>query len=181
MTGLILTDLNFQGLGNDGLVLPYGTVSVVDYYTGLAVSTYQDTGLTILNTNPITLSASGKAKIFLKYGRYVINLKDKFGAIVWTLSDYTSSILDNQSIIDASSATAINANNASNSAALATTQAILSQGGASESTANALVCAAYANMQWAAFSILEGDFISTYANGATSIPSLSDGDFIITY
>lgn len=52
---------------------------------------------------------------------------------------------------------------------------------ASEAVASAVIAGAYANINWAGFSVSDGELIVTYANGLTSTPSLVDGEFIITY
>jgi hypothetical protein len=181
MSGLIFTDANFQAIGNDGLVVPYGKLYIYDTSTGLYSSTYQDSQLSIVNTNPIVLSASGKARVFLNYGQYNLVLKDQYDAVVWTLNNYVSSVLDNQTIIDAAAATAIYASSAQASANIATSQASIAVTYGNNAMAYALVAAAYANMDWAGFSVMEGDLIVSYTDGATSLPSLVDGDFIITY
>ena len=73
------------------------------------------------------------------------------------------------------------ATSASNSADTATTQATIATNKASEASASAVIASAYANINWAGFSVSDGELIVTYANGLTSTPSLVDGDFIITY
>lgn len=88
MTGQIFTDGNFQGVGNDGLVASLGALTVVVSSTGLNATTWQDSAMTITNTNPINLSSSGKAKVFLNAGTYNITLKDINGIVIWTLNDY---------------------------------------------------------------------------------------------
>ena len=76
------------------------------------------------------------------------------------------------------SASATSANNsaisASNSATTATTKA-------NEARASAALVSTYANINWAGFSVADGELIVTYVDGLTSIPSIVDGDFIITY
>lgn len=181
MSGLIFTDANFQGIGNDGLVVPYGKLFIYNTATGLYSTTYQDSALTIPNTNPVILSASGKARVFLPYGQFNISLYDQYDAIVWTLNNFVSSVLDNQSIIDAAAATAIYASNAQSSADIATQQATQASASASSAASSAFISAAYANLDWAGFSLSDGDLIVSYVDGATSIPSLSDGEFILTY
>ena len=52
---------------------------------------------------------------------------------------------------------------------------------ASYASDSAVAASAYANINWAGFSVADGELIVAYANGLTSIPSLVDGDFIITY
>jgi len=181
MSGLLFTDANFQGIDNDGLVVPYGKLFIYDTSTGLYSSTYQDSALTIQNTNPIVLSASGKARVFLPYGNFNISLYDQYGAIVWTLNNFTSSVLDNQTILDAAASLANNASIAQASANIAIIQASISNANASLSESSAIVSAAYANMNWAGFSLSDGELIVSYANGLTSVPSLVNGEFIITY
>jgi hypothetical protein len=181
MAGLIFTDANFQGIGNDGLVVPYGKLYITNVSTGLNATTYQDSDMLIPNTNPVILSSSGKAKVFLSYGKYNINLYDQFNAIVWTLNNFVSSILDNQTIVDAAAATAVYATSAQNSANIATTQASQALASQNAALSYSLTSAAYANMEWAGFSVSDGDLIVSYTSGATSIPSLVNGDFIITY
>lgn len=181
MSGLIFTDANFQGIGNDGLVVPYGKLYIYNTSTGLYSATYQDSALSISNTNPVILSASGKARVFLGYGQYNIILKDQYDAVVWTLNNYVSSVLDNQTIIDAAAATAVYAANAQASAAIATSQAAIAVTYGNNALEYALVAASYANMEWAGFTVNNGDLIVSYTDGAASLPSLVDGDFIITY
>lgn len=85
----IFTDGNFQGVGTDGLVVPNGKLYIYDNATGLLATTYQDSAQTITNVNPVILSASGKAKVFLAAGTYDITLKTSADTVVWTLNDYT--------------------------------------------------------------------------------------------
>lgn len=181
MAGLIFTDANFQAIGLDGLVVPYGKLYIYDAATGLYSNTFQDPDLTVPNTNPVILSASGKARVFLGYGKYNITLYDQYDAIVWTLNNFVSSILDNQTIVDAAAAMAVYVSDANNSASIATIQANIAIDASAAAQSSATIAAAYANMDWAGFSTVDGDLIVTYANGATSVPSIVDGEFIITY
>jgi hypothetical protein len=181
MAGQILTDCNFQGISNDGLVTAYGKLYIVSTITGLPVSTFQDTSLSIVNTNPVILSSSGRARVFLSYGQYNITLKDQFDTVVWTLNGYVSSVLDNQSIIDAAASTAVNASSAQSAATIATTQANIAIQAGSSSASYALTCSSLANMIWASFNVVDGELNVSYVDGATSTPSLVDGEFIITY
>lgn len=88
MAGVIYTDGNFQGIDNNGKVVALGTLKFTYTSTGLDVTTYQDSDLTIENTNPILLSASGKADVFLKNGIYDVVLKDAQNVIVWSKDDF---------------------------------------------------------------------------------------------
>lgn len=181
MAGQIFTDANFQGIGSDGLAVTYGKLYIIDTATGLNAVTYQDTDMSIQNTNPIVLSPSGKARVFLSYGKYNITLYDQFDVIVWTLNNFISSVLDNQTIIDAAAATAVYASSAQQAAVTAVAQASQAQASQSAALSYSLISAAYANMEWAGFSVSDGELIVSYTDGATSLPSLVDGDFIITY
>ena len=66
-------------------------------------------------------------------------------------------------------------------AGIATAQAVIATAKASEATANAIAASAYANINWAGFSLADGNLIVSYADGLTSLPSLVDGNFILTY
>lgn len=70
---------------------------------------------------------------------------------------------------------------ADENAIIATTKASESLFSANNARASALVAGAYANINWAGFSVSDGDLIVYYADGSTSTPSLADGEFIITY
>lgn len=188
MPGQIFTDGNFQAVGNDGRVVPYGKLYVNDHATGLSVTTYQDAKLTIPNTSPVILSASGKAKIFLSYGVLDIALHDQFDATIWNNNEFVVSIMDTQAAIDASYETAFSAAAAQASAIDAASRASTavqssrqSQESANIATNAAIVASAYANMDWAGFAVSDGELIVSYADGATSLPSLVDGEFIISY
>lgn len=87
----MLTDGVFQGIGNDGLVAAYGKLYIMSTASGLPMATYQDSAMTITNTNPVILSASGKAKVFLPPDTYNITLKDVNDNVIWTLNSYSTS------------------------------------------------------------------------------------------
>jgi len=89
MSAAIFNDGKFQGIGNDGVVVPYGMLYVTDSCSGAAVNTYTDAGMGTANTYPIVLSASGKADVFLTDGEFDITLKDKNGTTVWTINNFT--------------------------------------------------------------------------------------------
>lgn len=82
MSGFMFTNGNYQAIGNDGLVVPLGTLKFTFTSTGLDAITYKDSALTIANDNPILLSSSGKADVFLADGIYDIVLKDANGAVI---------------------------------------------------------------------------------------------------
>ena len=78
----------------------------------------------------------------------------------------------------ASQTSATNAEASENISKIKAQEALVS---ANNAQASAIVASAYANMDWAGFSVVDGDLIVAYADGLTSLPSLVDGDFIITY
>lgn len=88
MAAQIFTDGVFQGIDNDGLVVPYGSLYVLDVVTNAYATTYQDSSMTITNSSPVSLSASGKAKVFLPQGTYNLTLKDASGYVIWTLNNF---------------------------------------------------------------------------------------------
>lgn len=167
MAAQIFTDGTFQGIGNDGKVVPYGKLYVKNHYTGLLSVTYQDSSSTVPNTNPVILTASGKGNVFLPYGVYDIELRDATDVIVWTLNNFIATTFDTAATLDAAQTIAIDTSRA--------------EAAALQAEASALTAAAYANIQWGSFYLSDGDLVVSYVNGATSIPSLVDGDFIITY
>lgn len=52
---------------------------------------------------------------------------------------------------------------------------------AMSATNSAIVCAAFASVDYAGFSVVEGDLLCIVTDVATAIPSLVDGEFILTY
>lgn len=88
MAAQIFTDGVFQGIDNDGLVVPYGQLYVLNVVTNAYATTYQDSSMTITNSSPVSLSASGKAKVFLPQGTYNLTLKDASGYVIWTLNNF---------------------------------------------------------------------------------------------
>lgn len=63
----------------------------------------------------------------------------------------------------------------------ATIQAGIAAEQARNASASAVVASAYTNINWAGFSVADGELIVAYASSLTSTPSIVDGDFIITY
>jgi hypothetical protein len=88
MAGFLYTDGVFQGIDNGGQVVGLGTLKFTHSSTGLDALTYQDSSLTIPNTNPINLTASGKAEVYLANGTYDVVLKDSLGVVVWSETDF---------------------------------------------------------------------------------------------
>lgn len=120
-------------------------------------------------------------------GAYSITVKDKRGSLVFSrlatdyiLTDVTVGPVSEQIAIDAATASAA-ATSATASALSASTDALSADADANSAQSSALIAAAYANMEWAGFSLSDGELVVTYTSGATSLPSLVDGEFIITY
>ncbi len=174
MPAQIFNDGNFQAIGNDGKVVPYGKLYVRDHYSGLDVVTYQDSEATIPNVTPVVMTASGKGKVFLPLGVYDIELHTQTDVIVWTLENFISTAFTNDEVFAAAQQTAIDTSRSEAAVEQAYTHEL-------NSAAYALTCAAYANMEWGGFTVVDGELVVTYADGAVSTPSLDDGDFIITY
>jgi len=72
-------------------------------------------------------------------------------------------------------------NSAEASATTATTKAIEAVVSASNAQASALIVNAYANLDWAGFTVSDGELIVEYFNSSLSTPSLVDGELILTY
>ncbi len=64
---------------------------------------------------------------------------------------------------------------------LATSAALAAQGFADSALASSIVVNAYGNVDWAGFSVSDGDLIVDYFDSNNSVPSIVDGDFILTY
>ena len=72
-------------------------------------------------------------------------------------------------------------NTAVTQAGIATTKAQEAVVSASNAQASVLIVNAYANVNWAGFTVSDGDLIVEYFNGSTSTPSLVNGELILTY
>lgn len=64
---------------------------------------------------------------------------------------------------------------------LITTKAQEAQESASSASTSAIVCAAFASVDYAGFSVVDGELIATLTDAATATPSIVDGEFILTY
>ena len=87
-------------------------------------------------------------------------------------------------ILDADNNAAIATAQAIISTDMATTsteQAVIATGAASDALASSLLVNAYGNIDWAGFTIIDGELVIEYFNSSTSIPSLVDGELILTY
>ena len=64
---------------------------------------------------------------------------------------------------------------------LVTTKAQEAKDDAASANTSAIVCAAFASIDYAGFSVIDGELIATLTDAATATPSLVDGEFILTY
>ena len=81
---------SYIGFDNEAKVVPYGKIYFTDIFTGDAILTYKNSSLTVVNTHPVILSASGKAEIFLDSGQYNIVLKDSLDQVLWSIEGFTT-------------------------------------------------------------------------------------------
>lgn len=81
MTGL-LPNAQQQFLDANGAPLSGGSVYFYEPGTTTPKNTYQDSGLTVLNSNPVVLNAAGRATIWGN-GSYRQVLYDQFGNLIW--------------------------------------------------------------------------------------------------
>ena len=159
------------------------------------VQVYWDSALTQPAYQPIRTTSGFPSRngiatriyISTTLGAYSITIKDKSGSLVYSrlasdyiLTDVTVGPVSEQIAIDAATASAA-AISAASSAASAAADALSADSDAASAASSALISAAYANMEWAGFSLSDGELIVSYTSGATSLPSLVDGEFIITY
>ena len=86
---MIYASGTFIGFDLEGKPLSYGTVEFTNHETGEVVYSYANSARTEVNRDPVELSASGKANIYLDPGDYNVVMKDQYGAIIETLSDFS--------------------------------------------------------------------------------------------
>lgn len=119
-------------------------------------------------TEPIGVFA--KQYTSLGGGLFTVTNDTKYSSLHYANKSEVASIASQTSATDAKASENISKSKAQ--------EAVVS---ASNAQASAIIAGAYANMDWAGFSVSDGDLIVVYADGLTSLPSLVDGDFIITY
>ena len=98
----IFNDTQFQAFGDDGSPVALGTVLFTRSDNGAEVDTYTTGQRTALNTRPVTLSASGKADIYVDNGLYNVVVRDSNGLVVRTIEDFSpalSSVEDIESVL----------------------------------------------------------------------------------
>ena len=194
-------DFNADTIDNDQ---NYQTYLIVDGYTQLGRALIADESL-------IGVSLSLPPPTAYSYLRWnstadaiendsaIYDVIDNISDINTVSTNITSIIINATNILDINTVASISANvtivagsitNVSTVAAnvadinlVATNIAeiLLADDYAAQAANSALVAAAYANMEWAGFSLSDGELIVSYTSGATSLPSLVDGEFIITY
>lgn len=81
-TASLLPDAKQSFTDNNGSPLTSGTVTFYIPNTTTFKTTWKDAAQTILNTNPITLDASGRAIVY-GVGSYRQVVKDRFGNLIW--------------------------------------------------------------------------------------------------
>ena len=86
--GFQFTSGTFTGIDKDFLPVAYGKVYFTHPTTGEDIPTYKNSALTVVNTQPVILSATGKADIFLSNNHYNIVLTDQYDEVIWSLNDY---------------------------------------------------------------------------------------------
>ena len=86
---VMLVDVGFQPLDENGSIIPSGFVRINNYGDGSPAISYQDSDATIQNEYKTPLSASGFANIYLAGGVYEIILSDSDDTTVRTISKYT--------------------------------------------------------------------------------------------
>lgn len=85
MTGVIATLPQFQFSSSTGVPLALGTLTVYLATTTTPTDTWQDSALSILNTNPVQLDSSGSCTLWLDSTKsYKFVLKNAAGATQWT-------------------------------------------------------------------------------------------------
>ena len=85
MSGTIATLPKFQFSSNTGTPLALGTLTVYVAGSTTPTNTWQDSALTTLNTNPITLDSRGECVLWLDSAvNYKFILKNAGGVIQWT-------------------------------------------------------------------------------------------------
>ena len=88
MPSVIATIPKFQFSNSIGFPLVNGTLTVYSAGTVTPISTWQDSALTVLNTNPIVLDSRGECVIWLDASLvYKFVLKDAFGTTQWTVDN----------------------------------------------------------------------------------------------
>lgn len=90
MAGVIATIPKFQFSNAAGVVMSGGTLTSYLAGTTTPVTTYQDSALTIANTNPINLDSRGECLLWLDSTKtYKFVLKNALGVIQWTVDNIT--------------------------------------------------------------------------------------------
>jgi hypothetical protein len=90
----------FSSISSLGAPNSFGTLATYAAGTSTPQATYQDSALTILNQNPITLNALGQAFVFLTAGQaYKFICFDSLGNQLWSEDNVTGPVSTAQSLI----------------------------------------------------------------------------------
>lgn len=108
------------------------------------------------------------------FASQIIGLIAQINSTATTINEKEASAV--AASLNASSAQVV----ATQKATIATDQAIIAINSVGQASASAQVCAAYANMQWIGFSVVDGELITSILDASVSTPSIVDGEFIIT-
>lgn len=93
MSGVAPALPKFQFSSSVGVPLASGTLTVYLAGTTTPTDTWQNSALSILNTNPIVLSSSGEATIYLDSSiTYKFVLKNAVGATIWTVNNISGAL-----------------------------------------------------------------------------------------
>jgi polygalacturonase len=88
MPGVIATIPKYQFSSSTGIPLANGTLTVTLTNTTTPTNTWQDSALTVLNTNPITLDSRGECVLWLDSAvTYRLVLKNSAGVTQWTVDN----------------------------------------------------------------------------------------------
>lgn len=93
--GTTIPNVPPQFFDDNGAVVPGGLLNTYEAGTTTPLATYSDVDLTVANTNPIVLDASGRATIFLQKASYKFVLTDAAGNTIWTRDNILANALFN--------------------------------------------------------------------------------------
>lgn len=92
MPGVIAVNPKYQFSNSIGFPLVNGTLTVTLTGTSTPTNTWQDSALTVLNTNPITLDSRGECVLWLDSAvTYRFVLKNSLGVTQWTVDNIKGS------------------------------------------------------------------------------------------
>lgn len=168
-------------LDDNGVPLASGTVTFYVPTTTTPKNTWQDAGQSVLNTNPVTLDAAGRAIIYGS-GTYRQIVKDSLGNVIWDqLTQGASPFATTNGSVASASTTDIGAVGSNFITITGTTT--INSFGSSASTASPLYFVVFAGaltiVNSGAITIPGGQNLSTVANGFAVLEYLGSGNWII--